>query len=68
MWSEVLDADAFTLFNSNGVIDQNIGDLFRNKILSVGDSVDPLESFRFFVHRDPDIEPFLIRRGCLNSD
>ncbi|MDR1458511.1 MAG: M3 family metallopeptidase [Puniceicoccales bacterium] len=68
MWSEVLDADAFTVFQSQGVINREVGNLFRSKILSVGDSVDPLESFRFFVHRDPDINPFLVRRGCLKFE
>ncbi|MDR2735919.1 MAG: M3 family metallopeptidase [Puniceicoccales bacterium] len=68
MWSEVLDADAFTLFKANGVIDRATGHLFRDKILSVGDSVDPLENFKFFVKREPDIRPFLMRRGCLQPD
>ncbi|MDR0351103.1 MAG: M3 family metallopeptidase [Puniceicoccales bacterium] len=67
MWSEVLDADAFTIFQHQDVVTREVGNLFRNKILSVGDSVDPLESFRNFAQRDPDIKPFLFRRGCLKS-
>ena len=61
-WSEVLDADAFTRFAREGILNRETGRAFAEAILSKGDSVDPLVQFKDFMGRDPDLQA-LIRRN-----
>ena len=63
IWSEVLDADTVGWFEENGGLTRANGDRFRRLVLSRGGSGDPLEAFRRFRGRDPQIEPLLARRG-----
>ena len=63
IWSEVLDADAVEWFRENGGLTRENGDRFRDRLLGVGGSKDPLEAYRDFRGRDAEIGPLLTRRG-----
>jgi len=54
LWSEVLEADLYTLFLERGIFDEATGQAFLEGILSTGDSEDPQTLFRRFMGRDPD--------------
>ena len=63
IWSEVLDADTVEWFTENGGLTRENGDRFRQLLLGVGGSKDPLDAYREFRGRDARIAPLLTRRG-----
>ncbi len=62
-WSEVLDADAFSLFQQNGIFDRATADSFRTNVLMKGGTENPAELYRKFRGQDPSIDALLIRDG-----
>jgi len=62
-WAEVLDADAFSLFQEKGVFNKEIADSFVENILSKGGSKKPMELFIEFRGREPKIDALMIRNG-----
>lgn len=66
-WAEVLDADAFELFQEKGVFDPETAQSFAKNILSAGGSEHPSVLYRRFRGRDPKQEALLKRSGLLFS-
>jgi len=62
-WAEVLSADAYSLFEENGVLSPEVGHRFWSEILGVGGSRSALESFTAFRGREPSIEALLRHSG-----
>jgi oligopeptidase A len=62
-WAEVLSADAYSLFEENGVLDPRTGQRFWDEILGVGGSRPALESFVAFRGREPKIDALLRHSG-----
>ena len=63
LWSEVLAADAFAQLQASGGCTPENGARFRAEILSRGSSREPMESWRAFSGRGPNVDALLIRRG-----
>ena len=64
IWSEVLDADTVEWFAEHGGLRRRERrDVPRGRCSSRGGSVDPMEAYRAFRGRDPEIGPLLARRG-----
>ncbi len=66
-WAEVLSADAYSLFEENGVLNRDIGRRFRDEILGVGGSRPALESFVAFRGRGPQIDALLRHNGMAGA-
>ena len=62
-WAEVLSADAFSLFEENGVFDAGTGQSFLHNILEQGGSKDAMELFVAFRGREPKIDALLRHSG-----
>ena len=62
-WAEVLSADAYSMFEENGVLCAETGQRFWHEILAKGGSRPALESFVAFRGRAPDIEALLRHNG-----
>ena len=65
LWSEVLDADMVGWFEENGGLRRENGDVFRERLLSRGGAVDPMQAFASIRGRGPSTEPLLRRRGLI---
>jgi len=64
-WAEVLSADAYSLFEENGVLNPDVGARFRAEILAVGGSRGAMDSFKSFRGREPSIDALLRHNGLL---
>ncbi|MEO6974542.1 MAG: M3 family metallopeptidase [Gallionella sp.] len=64
-WAEVLSADAYSLFEENGVLNPDVGARFRGEILAMGGSRGAMQSFTAFRGREPNIDALLRHNGLL---
>jgi len=64
-WAEVLSADAYSLFEEQGVLNPAAGQKFRDEILAVGGSRPASESFRAFRGREPSVDALLRHSGMI---
>ena len=62
-WSEVLDDDAYEWFKEHGGMTAENGQIFRDKVLSIGNSQDLKTAYRDFRGKDPDVKALLENRG-----
>lgn len=67
-WSEVLDADAFSVFQRarderGSIFDRPTADAFRTCILERGGTEEPMDLYRRFRGGEPSIDALLIRDG-----
>ncbi len=63
-WAEVLDADAFAVFEKEGLFNPETAKRFRH-ILESGNTIDPAELYREFKGEDPDIKALMRRDGII---
>ena len=66
-WAEVLSADAYSMFEENGVLNASVGGRFREEILAAGGSRPALESFVAFRGRKPTIDALLRHNGMAQA-
>ncbi len=62
-WAEVLSADAFSLFEQNGVFDETTGQSFLHNILEQGGLKDAMDLFVAFRGREPEVDALLRHSG-----
>jgi oligopeptidase A len=65
-WAEVLSADAYSLFEENGVLDPQTGQRFWDEVLGMGGSRPALESFVAFRGRAPKMDALLRHNGMVD--
>lgn len=63
IWAEVLDAELVDWFGEHGGLRRENGDVFRERLLSRGGSVDPIGAFEAVRGRPARLTPLLVRRG-----
>lgn len=65
LWAEVLDSDGFELFKEKGVFDPETAKSFKENILEMGGSEDPMTLFVRFRGHQPQPEALLRGRGLI---
>jgi peptidyl-dipeptidase Dcp len=64
-WAAVLDADAFQAFKETSLFDQATAKAFRENILEMGGTDDPMKLYKQFRGAEPSTEPMLKRKGLI---
>lgn len=65
-WAEVLDADAYSVFQKNGIFDKETAKRFRDNVLSQGGTQHPMKLYVAFRGQEPTIDALLERSGLKN--
>ncbi len=63
LWAEVLSSDAFSRFEEEGIFNKDTGASFLGHILEMGGSEEPMELFKRFRGREPEIDALLRHSG-----
>ena len=64
IWSEVLDSDAFATYKESGnIFNEEIATKFRKSVLEKGGTEEPMDLYKAFRGREPDVNYLLINRG-----
>ena len=66
-WAEVLDADAFSLFQEKGIFNPEVANSFRTNVLSKGGTEHPMILYKRFRGQEPNIDALLKRNGIINQ-
>jgi len=67
LWAEVLSADAYSRFEEEGIFNRQTGQSFLDNILSRGGSEEPMELFKRFRGREPQLDAMLRHYGIKES-
>lgn len=62
-WAEVLDADAFSVFQQEGIFNPETAKRFRDEVLSKGGTEPPMTLYKRFRGQEPSIDALLKRNG-----
>ncbi|MBR5542261.1 MAG: M3 family metallopeptidase [Bacteroides sp.] len=65
-WAEVLDADAFSLFQEKGIFNSGTALSFRQHVLSKGGTEHPMTLYKRFRGQEPSIDALLKRNGIIH--
>lgn len=63
LWAQVLEADAWELFEQKGIFDKKTAASFKKNILEPGDTEDAMVLFKRFRGHNPDAKALLRLRG-----
>jgi len=63
LWAEVFAQDMFTRFETEGLLNSQVGSDYRKWILEPGGEKPPLELIKGFLGREPNSEAFLKSLG-----
>ncbi len=63
LWAQVLEADAWELFEEKGIFDKKTAQSFKKTIMESGDTEDPMVLFKKFRGHNPDVKALLKLRG-----
>lgn len=64
IWSAVLDSDAFAAFKESGnIFDSGVASSFRKNVLEKGGTIEPMDLYKSFRGREPEIKHLLKDRG-----
>ncbi|MBK0003640.1 oligopeptidase A [Erwinia sp. S38] len=63
LWADVLAADAYSRFEQEGIFNRETGQSFLDNILTRGGSEEPMELFKRFRGREPQLDAMLKHYG-----
>ena len=66
-WAEVLDADAFAYFKEEGIFNEKVAKKFKENILQLGGTVEPMTLYKQFRGKEPNPDALLKRAGLIKS-